>query len=108
MALRSPWLFVLIFLSLLISLPTSNAGQLITYTNSDNEVVHLDDDREPALYTQTFGSCMPISEAAITIERFDAALYMDNMTVVFHIVGNTQLSSGSVMRTSSRALIFGS
>jgi hypothetical protein len=73
------------------------AGQLIEYTNPQGQEIWLDDDRQPALYTGDFGDCLGQSMSAITVTRFDASLYMDNMTVAFHIGGNTNLTGEPVM-----------
>lgn len=53
------------------------------------------DDRRPALYTQNFGDCL--GSSAVNVTRFDAAYYKDNMTVLFHLAGNTAITNGSVM-----------
>lgn len=53
------------------------------------------DDRRPALYTGDFGNCM--ENSAITIKRFDAAYYADNMTVVFNIDAQTTLINENLM-----------
>jgi hypothetical protein len=74
------------------------ADQYISYTTPQGVPVVLDDDRQPALYTTDFGDCLGRSQSAISLSRFDASLYMDNMTVAFHIGGTTNLSKESVMR----------
>ncbi|KAH0613957.1 uncharacterized protein H6S33_005843 [Morchella sextelata] len=56
---------------------------------------NLADDRRPALYTGDFGNCM--ENSTITISRFDAAYYADNMTVLFHIDGKTSLVNDNLM-----------
>jgi hypothetical protein len=53
------------------------------------------DDRQPALYTADFGDCM--GESAINVTQFDAAYYRDNMTVLFHLQGETALTNESIM-----------
>jgi hypothetical protein len=80
------WLLAVRLFTLLSTTPGSYADDLIEYTNDQGQTEFLGDYRKPALYTQTFGSCMSSNEAAITINRFDAALYMDNMTVVFTLL----------------------
>src|ERR1700761_5610508 len=97
MSFHRPWIIALLLSSFLTFFPGCHADQYITYTKSNNVVVSLHDDRQPALYTQAFGSCLPSSQTAITIDRFDAAVYRDNMTVAFHIAGSTQLTSSNVM-----------
>jgi hypothetical protein len=73
------------------------ADQYIGYTNPQGVALVLDDDRQPALYTTDFGDCLGSSRSAISLSRFDASLYMDNMTVAFHIGGTTNLTKESVM-----------
>lgn len=47
------------------------------------------DDRQPSLYTTDYTDCL--SNSAINITRFDAAYYKDNMTIMFHLRGETTL-----------------
>lgn len=73
-------------------------AQLPAAIAADGEVAssgELLDDRRPALYTGEFGNCMENSD--ITINRFDAAYYVDNMTVVFNIDGQTTLVNENLM-----------
>lgn len=65
----------------------------------DGDAVWLKDTRKPALYTQNFGDCL--GSSLINVTRFDAAYYKDNMTVLFHLEGNTNVANESVMSTSS-------
>ena len=53
------------------------------------------DDRWPALYTADYGDCS--GESLINVTRFDAAYYRDNMTVLFHLEGETALVSENIM-----------
>ena len=53
-------------------------------------------DRSPALYTGDFGDCMG-GQSLINLTSFDAAYYADNMTVLFNMVGTTNLKNESVM-----------
>ncbi|KAF2839948.1 TRP-domain-containing protein, partial [Patellaria atrata CBS 101060] len=55
----------------------------------------LKDNRRPALFTGNFGDCM--GSSSINVTRFDAAYYKDNMTVSFHLQGNTALTNESLM-----------
>lgn len=66
----------------------------ITYTGQDGTVT-LADDRRPSLYTQNFGDCS--GDSVVNLTRFDAAYYKDNMTVQFHLAGNTGVANDSVM-----------
>ena len=69
--------------------------QFITAQNSNGQTVRLADDRKPALYTDNFGSCL--DQGLVDITRFDAALYADNMTLIFEFAGNTNLTQDSVV-----------
>jgi hypothetical protein len=105
----SSWLGFLIFVATLLSfgkecLAASNQEpQYVQYTNNDGQVVWLADDRRPALYTQNFGDCM--GDSLINVTRFDAAYYKDNMTVLFHLAGNSALTNQSLMRMFSPSCI---
>ena len=90
---------VLLFL---LSLPqlTLTATKNATYVEANGpggEVIYLLDDRKPALYTQNFGSCL--SDSLLSVTRFDAAYYQDNMTVSFHLEGSVgkALTNNSIM-----------
>jgi hypothetical protein len=52
--------------------------------------------RTPALYTGDFGDCLG-GQSLFNITKFDAAYYADNMTVLFHIDGNTNIKNESLM-----------
>lgn len=62
---------------------------LILFTQWSAAITRLSDDRRPTLYTGNFGDCM--ENSAIRINRFNAAYYVDNATVVFDIDGQTTL-----------------
>lgn len=53
------------------------------------------DDRQPALWTGDYGDCL--GESLINVTRFDAAYYRDNMTIMFHLEGETALTNESIM-----------
>lgn len=88
------WSIVVTFLS--FSVPASAAGNTtwISYTGNDGTIL-LDDARKPALYTQSFGDCQ--GDSLINVTRFDAAYYKDNMTVLFHLEGNSALTNESLV-----------
>jgi hypothetical protein len=65
----------------------------------------LADNRYPALYTGDFGDCMGGS-SLLNVTAFDAAYYADNMTVLFHLMGTTNLQNDSIMSTSPFEVIF--
>lgn len=73
----------------------SSGTRWIEYTESDGETIYLQDDRRPALYTQNFGDCL--GGSLINVTRFDAAYYHDNMSVLFHLAGNSPLTNQSLM-----------
>jgi len=74
---------------------SSDNTRWITYQNADGTTEYLDDNRRPALYTANFGDCK--GDSLVNVTRFDAAYYKDNMTVLFHLEGNTGLASEAVM-----------
>jgi len=53
------------------------------------------DDRQPSLYTADYGDCL--GDSAINVTRFDAAYYKDNMTIIFHLEGETALRNEDIM-----------
>lgn len=61
----------------------------------DGSQYRVRDDRRPALYTADYGDCL--GESLINVTRFDAAYYRDNMTVLFHLEGETALESENIM-----------
>ncbi len=67
----------------------------ITATDANGDRILLDDNRRPALYTQDFGDCQ--GDSLINVTRFDAAYYRDNMTILFHLAGNSALTNESLM-----------
>ncbi|KAK6365233.1 hypothetical protein LTS17_011466 [Exophiala oligosperma] len=87
------WSFLVAFLSFSAPARASNTTW-IKYTGNDG-TVWLEDDRKPALYTQNFGDCQ--GDSLINVTRFDAAYYKDNMTVLFHLEGNSALTNESLM-----------
>lgn len=89
-------LLLVSFLSL-IDCTSTRDTQYVQATTSSGETVYLPDDRKPALYTQDFGDCL--GGSLITVTRFDAAYYQDNMTVLFHLEGNTHVANESIMST---------
>lgn len=67
-------------------------------TDANGVTRYLEDDRYPALYTGDFGDCMG-GQSLLNVTAFDAAYYADNMTVLFHLDGTTNLRNESVMST---------
>ena len=91
--------FLLLFTTFLTLIRVTSAAdsttQYVTATGSDGNTIYLADDRRPALYTQNFGDCL--GSSTINVTRFDAAYYADNMTVLFHLEGNTAVANETVM-----------
>ena len=80
-------------------------AKYVQSTTSDGQTVSLLDNRKPALYTQNFGDCL--GSSLINVTRFDAAYYKDNMTVLFHLQGNTAVRNESLMSTDSIGIRYG-
>jgi hypothetical protein len=104
-SLLSSWLGFLVLFGTLLSFATESIAatgqdtQYVEYTDNDGQTVWLADNRRPALYTQNFGDCM--GDSLINVTRFDAAYYKDNMTVLFHLAGDSSLTNQSLMCTFS-------
>ncbi|KAG5978145.1 hypothetical protein E4U55_006348 [Claviceps digitariae] len=56
----------------------------------------LDDSRYPALYSGDFDDCLG-GESLFNVTKFDAAYYADNLTVLFHLDGTTNLRKEDVI-----------
>lgn len=107
-----PWLRLWTAITILCTLltfvhaqaqPTVYDGHLmIPYTNDQGTTQWFTDDRQPSLYTQTFGDCQ--GDSLLNLTRFDAAYYKDNMTVLFHLEGASALANESVIRKSTHFL----
>ena len=91
----STTLFLLLSFLSFVNLTATQDTQYVQATTSSGDTVYLRDDRKPALYTQNFGDCL--GGSLITVTRFDAAYYQDNMTVLFHLEGNTNVANESIM-----------
>ncbi|PGH07475.1 hypothetical protein GX51_01776 [Blastomyces parvus] len=89
------------FLSFFLPLGQSSPVRRISHSGADERnkrnLTPLYDNRRPSLYTKDFGNCLGNSQIAVT--RFDAALYMDNMTAVFNLHGNTSVENENLMST---------
>jgi hypothetical protein len=97
-----PWgtIFVAI-MALLAMVPAPTYATLEdTYytkgTDAKGVTRKLANDRYPDLYTGEFGDCMG-GHSLINVTGFDAAYYADNMTVLFHLTGSTNINNESVM-----------
>ncbi len=100
---RSGLLLLLVSFLSLVDYTSSIDTQYVQSTNSAGETLYLADDRKPALYTQNFGDCL--GSSLINVTRFDAAYYQDNMTVLFHLEGRTNVANESIMSTYWRPFI---
>ncbi|KAB5547165.1 hypothetical protein GE09DRAFT_967347 [Coniochaeta sp. 2T2.1] len=65
-------------------------------TGVDGVTRQLPVDRTPALYTKDFGDCLG-GESLFNVTKFDAAYYRDNLTIIFHIDGTTNIKNESLM-----------
>lgn len=97
MSTRSTWALLLVLLSLLGSALAADNTRYATAT-VDGKQVSVLDNRRPSLYTGKFGDCM--GGSSINVTRFDAAYYKDNMTILFHLGGETALRNESIMSTN--------
>lgn len=88
-------LLLLISFLTLADFTSSENNQYVQTTDAAGDTVYLADNRKPALYTQNFGDCL--GSSLLNVTRFDAAYYADNMTVLFHLEGNTNVANESVM-----------
>jgi hypothetical protein len=86
--------FWLVFVFLTSAVLAAKEPQYVVAT-IDGEEYRVRDDRRPALYTADYGDCL--GESLINVTRFDAAYYRDNMTVLFHLEGQTALRNESIM-----------
>lgn len=71
-------------------------GMIAYIDPSSGQKVLLDDNRQPALYSESFGDCLGGSMLDIT--RFDTAYYQDNMTISLRMEGSSLVSNESLMR----------
>jgi len=84
-----------LFSSLQFTAASKSTEQYVTAKDANGDTIYLADDRKPALYTGDFGDCL--GNSLVNVTRFDAAYYQDNMTVLFHLEGNTALANESLV-----------
>lgn len=103
--LLSPVLLILSLLSLLpqsfaqtAEVTTINGVRYVTATDDNGQSVYVRDNRQPSLYTGNYGDCL--GDSSINVTRFDAAYYKDNMTVLFHLAGDTSIVDEGLMSES--------
>ncbi|KAF2873195.1 hypothetical protein BDV95DRAFT_490291 [Massariosphaeria phaeospora] len=87
--------FALLLVVLSCLSPALAAAPRYVTAEVDGKDVRVRDDRKPALYTANFGDCM--GSSSINVTRFDAAYYKDNMTILFHLGGETALRNEAIM-----------
>ncbi|CAH0019216.1 unnamed protein product [Clonostachys rhizophaga] len=97
-ATRFPGATVLLSLVLSTFLRTALAKNTayIQGTGIDGVQRNLDVSRYPALYTQDFDDCLQ-GQSLFNITKFDAAYYADNLTVVFHLDGVTNVRNENLV-----------
>jgi hypothetical protein len=85
------FLWILI-LSLSAFLRTVIAEEIVLIKGNGIDGVsrELDVSRTPALYTGDFDDCLG-GESLFNVTKFDAAYYADNLTVLFHLDGTTNI-----------------
>lgn len=92
------WLLTISSFTIAQQSPATSTTRYIPAVDANDNRIYLEDNRQPALYTQDFGDCQ--GDSLINVTRFDAAYYRDNMTILFHLAGSTALTNESLMRKS--------
>ncbi|KAM7208954.1 TRP domain containing protein [Naviculisporaceae sp. PSN 640] len=88
---------LLLFSVLLVPVIAQDPKTEYTYGTDANGVTReLPVNRYPALYTGDFGDCLG-GESLFNITKFDAAYYADNLTIVFHLDGTSNIRNESLM-----------
>ncbi|CAK1354639.1 unnamed protein product [Cercospora beticola] len=88
------WPGLLAFLLLCVQ-NVGAADYWFNYQTGTGETIVLNDNRQPALYTRNFGDCL--GSSTINVTRFDVAYYKDNMTILWHMAGETGVTNDSIM-----------
>lgn len=91
-------LFSLLLASKLIATTCARETAYIDGIGIDGQKRSLDVSRQPALFTGDFGDCLA-GGSLFNITEFDAAYYADNLTVLFHIIGSSNIRDESLMST---------
>ncbi|UNI24227.1 hypothetical protein JDV02_009993 [Purpureocillium takamizusanense] len=90
-------LFVLLSLGCLLLSTVLGADTVyIKGYGIDGKERELDVNRYPALYTRDFDDCLG-GESLFNVTKFDAAYYADNLTVLFHLDGTTNIRKESLV-----------
>lgn len=98
--LRSPMTALLPLLALLLChSAAANAREPVYIKGLGIDGVNrdLDVSRYPALYTGDFDDCLG-GESLFNVTKFDAAYYADNLTVLFHLDGTTNIHKENLIR----------
>jgi hypothetical protein len=93
------WVLKLLLSALFLISPMQAEGRdqkLIFGADANGVGRWLPVDRTPALYTGDFGDCLG-GQSLFNITKFDAAYYADNLTIVFHLDGTTNVKNESLM-----------
>ncbi|KAH8659559.1 hypothetical protein BGZ61DRAFT_485756 [Ilyonectria robusta] len=95
---KTPFRAMRLFLSAITLLPTVLARETvyINGTGIDGVSRELDVSRYPDLHTGDFADCMN-GESLFNVTKFDAAYYRDNLTVLFHLSGTTNIRQEALM-----------
>lgn len=88
---------LLVFWSLFARAAWAQEVEFVDGVDEDGNTVQVRADRIPSLYTGDYGDCLG-GESLFNVTKFDAALYADNFTVLFHLHGTTNLRREDVMR----------
>jgi hypothetical protein len=99
---RFPGTMLILLLSCLAII---SRAQIINGTGLDGVTRELHVSRYPSLYTRDFDDCMG-GNSLFNATKFDAAYYTDNLTVLFHLDGTTNVRDESVMCKASTAILF--
>lgn len=89
-------IFLLLTVLQLVSIVAAQETVFIEGTDRHNVTRNLTVDRYPSLYTGDFSDCLN-GESLFNITKFDAGYYADNMTIVFHLDGTTNVRQENLM-----------
>lgn len=100
----------LLLLTLLCLVRPAHAGgsggsQYIVGTGIDGVTRELAQNRLPSLYTGNFADCLQ-GGSLFNITNFDAAYYADNLTVLFHLDGTTNVQKEDLICRSAHSSPF--
>lgn len=90
------FLFLILPIFWLVTHVHARETKYIYGTDAAGKTRQLAVDRTPGLYTGDFGDCLG-GQSLLNITKFDAAYYADNLTIVFHLDGTTNIDNESLM-----------